>query len=42
MLLAQKSYVEGALALNLYGADEQASAEDDASGSRRASCLSTC
>ncbi len=45
MLLAQKAYVEGALALNLYCArlvdDATHRAEDEASAPRR-SCCSTC
>ena len=45
MLLAQKSYVEGALALDLYCArlvDEQRTARDRGGARRRPGCCSTC
>jgi alkylation response protein AidB-like acyl-CoA dehydrogenase len=45
MLLAQKSYVEGALALILYCAslvDEEKTAEDESARVRARTCCSTC
>ena len=45
MLLAQKSYVEGALALGLYCArlvDEQRTADERPTGDAARRCCSTC